>query len=319
MRNAVVRRRLPDSVGGAAGLQGKVIASFLRRRVHAGVWMVGLVSAFGCLSACTKSASAPGDKAPEPEVDATTAFTNDGASGGAPGGLSDTGAVTGGGPAGPADSYFEPPDLPHVPLDTGGVLSLVASTLKAGPAGLELYAAVRNGGEAPLCSAAVQVEFYGQQDELIETVSAGVQSGQLYRLPDSSTTISCVAPKQTAMVAMTNIPERVVLEDLKSLGHRFPAFQIDGATALDWVSVSELEAVEVAGGTVFQGKVTNSSEVTVREPLVSVFPVNAVGRPLGVATASADVEIPPGESWAFETDVIAERGTDQAAVALASQ
>jgi len=56
----------------------------------------------------------------------------------------------------------------------------------------------------------------------------------------------------------------------------------------------------------------------VSAPAVSVFPLNAVGRPLGVATASATVGVPAGGTWTFETTAVADPGVATAAAASAS-
>lgn len=214
------------------------------------------------------------------------------------------------------ESLFEPAWLPNVPLDSvTGVLTLFASTLEDGPNGLELYAAICNDGEFPLCSAAIQIEFYDHSDQLIGTTSGAVQSGRLYRFSQSPTPISCVAPGQTAMAAMTTLPMGLLLDDLKLLGHRFPAFQIDDAVLLPGVTVTDVQSFESAEGAAFRGTVTNTSDTPIADPAVSVFPVNDVGRPLGIAMSTATLEIPPGGTWSFETNVVAERGVSQLAFA----
>lgn len=299
-----------------------VVFQFRRRqRITAGAVAAG-GGLLVLLSACSKSASSSGDADSRPTVDATagsaSASTASGGESGAGGGNSGSEPGAGGLAQDPSEKAFEPPDVPNVPLSGAGSLTLFASTLQSGATGLELYAGIRNESEVPLCSAAMQVEFYDQADQLIHTASAGVQSGRLYRFPDGSMTISCVAPGQTAMAAITDLPESLVLEELKSVGHRFPAFQIDGAVPVDWVTVSELEAFDAAGGTAFRGTVVNTSDAPLNEPAVSVFSVNGVGRPLGVATSTAVVELPPGGSWAFETNAVAERGAGQVAFAAAS-
>jgi hypothetical protein len=213
---------------------------------------------------------------------------------------------------------FEPAWLPNVPLDSvPGVLTLYASTLVDGPDGFELYGGICNDGEVPLCGAAIQVEFYDHADQLIGTASAAVQSGSLYRFSQSPTPISCVAPGQTAMAAVTvtTVPEVVVLDELKYLGHRFPAFQIDDAVLVPSVTVSEVSAFETALGPAFRGVVTNASDTPIADPVVSVFPVNDVGRPLGVGMSTAMLEIPPGSTVSFETSVVADQGVDQLAFA----
>ena len=52
------------------------------------------------------------------------------------------------------------------------------------------------------------------------------------------------------------------------------------------------------------GILVNGFDRTVRNPAVTVFPVNRVSRPLGFATRESDVEVPPGESWNFETAAV---------------
>jgi hypothetical protein len=239
--------------------------------------------------------------------------------GGSSGGPSTDGGRVRGQDAALEGSRFEPPWLPNLPLDSvPGVLVLFASTLKSGSNGLELYAAVRNDGAAPLCGAAMMLELYDHSEQLIGTASGGVHSGRLYHLPDSSTTISCVAPGQTAMAMATTFPEGLVLEELSSLGHRFPAFEIDGAEPTPSATVSDLEAYATEGGTAYRGTVANTADALIRDPSVVVFPINGVGRPLGVATSTGMVEIAPGGTWSFETSAVTERGVDHVAFATAS-
>lgn len=276
-------------------------------------------------AACSKDDSASDDgstrpsgdvspTSPGPPHDDTTSDESsgsDGTSSGNAGGQE--------GDVGTAEAAFEPPDLPNVPLDSvAGTLTLFASTLKPGASGLELYAGVRNEGAFPLCGAALQLEIFGQEDQQLGTVSAAVQSGRVYRLPDSETTISCVAPGQTAMAAATSLPEGLLLEDIKSLGHRFPAFQINDAVPLPGPSVTQLEAFSAGGDTAYRGTVTNTSDKAMTEVSVSVFALNSAGRPLAVATSAATTTIAPGGTWDFETSAVAERGADQLAFAFGS-
>ena len=68
----------------------------------------------------------------------------------------------------------------------------------------------------------------------------------------------------------------------------------------------------------YTGKVTNGLDVAVSAPAVAIFPVNRVGRPLGQATSSAIVDIPPGGSWAFETSAVDDLGVDYLAYPTAA-
>ncbi|HEX2733660.1 MAG TPA: hypothetical protein VHM70_18750 [Polyangiaceae bacterium] len=228
--------------------------------------------------------------------------------------------VSGSDAGAPRDSAFEPAWLPNVPLDdVAGELTLFASTLSQGPNGLELYAAVRNDGAAPLCGAAMSLEFYDHADQLLGTASGGIRSA-LYQFSDGSSLISiyCVAPGQTAMAAATTLPEGLTLDQLKYIGHRFPAFQIDDAKPVPGATLSQVEEVAKAEGTAYRGTVTNSADTPISDPKVAVFPVNGVGRPLGMATSAAMLEIPPAGTWSFETSTVSERGVDRAAFVTAT-
>jgi hypothetical protein len=210
------------------------------------------------------------------------------------------------------EERFEPAGLPNLPLDSvAGALVLYASTLQLGNEGLELYAGICNDGGALLCSAAIQIEFYDQADQLIGTASGGVQSGQLYSFSESAAPVFCVAPGQVAMAVVTDLPEGLLIDELKSLGHRFPAFQIDDAEPIRSVDVTELHVAQIAAGTVFEGTVTNDAATTVSDPAVSVFPVNAAGRPLGHAASTEVLHLLPGGTWSFQTSVVGDVGVTQ--------
>lgn len=236
-----------------------------------------------------------------------------------------TGPVVDDGPCGrgpvtnSAASLYEPPDLPNVSLDgEGGALTVYSSTLRAGPNGLELYAGICHHGDALLCSVALQVEFYDQADQLIGTASGAVQSGRIYEFSQSPYPISCVAPGQTAMAALTSLPEGMTIADIKSIGHRFPAFFIEDAVPLAGVRVTAVEAVKTIAGSFFRGMVVNDSDEVMSDPVVSVFPLNEVGRPLGNVAGSVILEVPPGGTAEFETDVISDSGVELIAFATAT-
>lgn len=265
------------------------------------------------LSACSEPTRSRPDADPNPTIPNDGARSSDAAS-------EQTGVSSCSAAADAAsESAFVPAAVPNLPLDSiGGGLTLFSSTLTLGPNGLELYAGIRNESEFPLCGAALQIEFYDHDNQLMGTASGGVQSGRLYQLPDSTTTISCVAPGQTAMAAVMGLPEAVTLDALKSMGHRFPAFQINDAVPVPSATVSEVEGFRVAGGTAYRGTVTNAAQAPMSNPSVAVFSVNCVGRPLGFAMSTAMVVIPPGNTWSFETSAIAEQGVDELVFAAGS-
>jgi hypothetical protein len=151
-------------------------------------------------------------------------------------------------------------------------------------------------------------DFFDDADQLVTTAGAGLLSGRLYRL-DDTTVLTCIDPGQIAMAAATNLPEDLVIEDLAYLRHRLPTFMVGGITPLAPFIVSDVEILATGTGTVYRGTLTNPLEVTATTPKVTIFPVNRVGRPLGVATSSGAGDIPPGGSWSFETSAVNDPGT----------
>ncbi len=220
--------------------------------------------------------------------------------------------ATGGAPAG--DSRFSVPEgLPNTELEgQEGGLTLVAFTLTRGAVGLELYAAVRNDGATPACEVGMMIDFYGQGDQLVTSVGSVVQSGYFYRIDDGSgVVLSCIPPGKIGMSATTGLPSEIVLEELVSLKHNFPAFTVSGIVPVEGIQVSAVRGAARAEGRVYTGTFTNRLEVAAGTPKVTIFPVNRVGRPLGAATANATMDVPPGTSWAFETTAVADPGTGQ--------
>jgi hypothetical protein len=62
----------------------------------------------------------------------------------------------------------------------------------------------------------------------------------------------------------------------------------------------------------------NELDLGVTNPRVLVFPLNGVGRPLGMASSDASVTLTPSQSLRFETKTVADPGAHHAAFATAS-
>jgi hypothetical protein len=110
----------------------------------------------------------------------------------------------------------------------------------------------------------------------------------------------------------------VVIGQLSGLTHRFPAFGGDGLTPLGSFTVSQVQVVAKDAASAYQGVFTNPLSLTATAPSVTIFPVNRVGRPLGAASSSATIDVPPGGTWSFETSTVNDRGVDYAAYPGAS-
>ncbi|WP_437493996.1 hypothetical protein WME75_21620 [Sorangium sp. So ce1014] len=242
-------------------------------------------------------------------------------SGGAPAQTSGGEASGGAGAGGDLgdDALIVPEDLTVVALPGGnGVLNVIALTLRKGPTHTELYAALRNDGDIPACSAAVSVELYDKTGQSLAAGINGLLTQHFYRLTDGSGAIAaCVGPGDVTMAAVTDLPSDIVIEDVEHVVYRCPYFALDVAP-IDGLTISQVKAVTRGAATAYTGMLLNGLDVAVSSPSATVFSVNRVGRPLGVAIGSGTVQIPPGGSWAFETNTVDTPGPDQAAYPAAA-
>ncbi|HVR18523.1 MAG TPA: hypothetical protein VMS65_02465, partial [Polyangiaceae bacterium] len=161
------------------------------------------------------------------------------------------------------DLFFVPEGLTNTEPNGEGGLTLIALTLLQGATSAELYAAVRNDGETPACNAGMTTNFLGKAGELVGSSGTTLQSGDLYQFTDGSgAIIPCVAPGEIAMAASTELPETIVIADLGSLEHQFPAFTVDGIVPIDGLRVGAVETVKRGAQSAYTGTFTNGLEVT---------------------------------------------------------
>jgi hypothetical protein len=238
-------------------------------------------------------------------------------SAGASGSGGNSGApTTSGGMAGePGDDLVSVPEgLSNTLLDgeVVGGLTLIAFTLIQGSTGAELYSAVRNDGQTPACEAGMTTYFIDKSRQVVTTVGSVFDSGRFYRVSGGAI-IRCVDPGQIAMAGTTNLPAEIVIGELGSLQHAFPAFTVDNIVAIDALTVNDVEVVSTVAGNAYTGTLSSALDTTASGPSVAIFPVNRVGRPLGRVTASSTTDLPAGGSWMFQTSTVNDRGVDYAA------
>jgi len=219
---------------------------------------------------------------------------------------------------GDGDDRLFVPDLPNTNLDgdRAGGLKLIAFTLVREAKGQSLYAAVKNEGATPVCEAGMTTYFIDKTDQVVTSAGSVLQSKQFYRL-DDGVIIRCIAPGQIAMSAATDLPNEIVIEKLGYLQHRFPAFMIDGIAPIEGFDVSEVQTIARGDAKLYTGKLVNRFDKTVTDPSLAIFPMNRVGRPLGVATSKMATDLPPGSSWSFESTDVTDFGVGYAAYATA--
>jgi hypothetical protein len=194
-----------------------------------------------------------------------------------------------------------------------GVLEVIALTLRKGPSNTELYAALKNKGEVPACDAALSVELFNKREESIAAGIGALFTQHFYRLTDGSETIAaCAGPGDVTMAAVTDLPSDIEIDDVGTIVYRCPYFALD-VVPIDGLTIDQMKSVTRSAGSAYTGTLVNGLDVTVSNASVTVFPVNRVGRPLGAATGSGSDEIPPGGSWAFETNSVDAPAVDFAA------
>jgi len=194
-----------------------------------------------------------------------------------------------------------------------GVLNVTALTLRRGPSNGELYAALKNEGASPACSPSFSVELFDEADQPLATGLGGLLVKGFYRLTDGSETVAgCVGPGDVAMVAISDLPAELVVEDVNNViyGCNFWMLEVEPIAG---VTVGDVNVVEQGDGASYTGALVNGLDVALSNPSVAVFPLNRMGRPLGVALGTGTVDVPAGGTWQFETTTVNEAGVDSAA------
>ena len=201
------------------------------------------------------------------------------------------------------DAPVSPPGISIAALPGGnGVFEVVALTLQKGPSGPELYAAVKNVGSVPACDAALSVELFDRAERSLAAGIGALFTRRYYRLTDGSGTVAaCAAPGDVTMAHVTDLD--VAIDDVEHIVYRCPYFALD-VVPIAGLTVERMTSVVRADGTAYAGTLLNELDVAVSNPSVTVFPVNRAGRPIGVATGSGTNEVPPGGTWAFETNPV---------------
>ena len=237
----------------------------------------------------------------------------------APDGGSDTAGTTGG--QNGDDALIFPEDL-DVSLEPGGdgVLDLYALTLRDGPDGLELYAALTNDGDVPACDAALKVTLYDRAGQPLGNFINGLdtKSFYLYTLPDASTTIAaCAKPGDVTMTEIATMATDILVADVGQVVYYYSYFALD-AVLIDGLTVTQVNTMTSNAGTTYTGTVLNGLDITVSAPSIRVFPLNRVGRPLAMAKGSDASQVAPGGTWTFQTDTVDTPGVTSAAFPAAS-
>ena len=91
---------------------------------------------------------------------------------------------------------------------------------------------------------------------------------------------------------------------------------ISGFTPLTEFTVQDVMRVESAAGSGFSGTLHNGLDASVDEPAVTVFALDAVGRPLATTDVTRAEPLLSGEDWEFLTPPVIDAGQNEVAYAL---
>jgi hypothetical protein len=209
---------------------------------------------------------------------------------------------------------FEPGELSVTALrgETEGFV-IVASTLRRTADGLDFYALLENRANAA-CDVNLQVEFFDANDQSLASAVGAVQGGHLYLSDDGSQLIlNCISEGEQAVAAVTEIPDDVSFDAIKNAVYRLAQWDKGtlpfGVVPIKPFSFDAVEAFDNAEGTFLRGSLRNELDVSIGDPKLSLFFFDAAGRPLTVLTSSSSLQLEPGESWVFETDVVDDAGS----------
>jgi hypothetical protein len=218
-----------------------------------------------------------------------------------------------------AEGAFVPEGLVVRPLAGGnGVLTLSALTLFRSGDHNALYASLENRGTSPACDAALSVELFDRSEQSLAAGIGGLLSPRVYRLTDGSNALAtCVGPGEVSVATITDLPADFAPEDVSHVIYHCPYFALDVAPSGE-LTVQRLHALRADDGITYAGTLFNGSGVTLRNPTVSVFPINRARRPLGMAQSSAALELRAAGSWSFQTDRLPSPTSDQLAFASGS-
>jgi hypothetical protein len=192
-------------------------------------------------------------------------------------------------------------------------LEVTALTLQAGPESTELYAALENRGDVIACSPSFTVELFDGADQSLAVSVGGLLVHRFYRLTDGSETLAaCVAPGDVTMIALTDLPGELDLDQVRHVDYRCSYWSLD-ITPAGTVDVMNVRAVTREGGEAYTGTLKNRLSVALESPALAVFPVSRAGRPLGIARGNGSTAVPAGGTWDFETETTNASGADHTA------
>jgi len=198
-------------------------------------------------------------------------------------------------------------------IGNNSAFTVTALSLLPGSDGLDLYAAVKNAGEAVACNTSFSIELRDKDDQVVAAGVNGLLARRFYRFaddagPPAGTVAGCLAPGDLSKVAIKGLSLDPPNADVRSVVYYTNSWSNLDLVAIAGVSLTGVSAVTRANGVAYEGSLINGLDTTLSNPTVAVYPINAVGRPLGVAYGGSAIELSPGGDWDFETNTVTDPG-----------
>ena len=218
-------------------------------------------------------------------------------------------------PAAPGDARLFVPESVSASQRVGNnsAFNVTAFSLLPGSDGLDLYATVKNAGDAIACNTSFSIELRDKDDQVVAAGVNGLMARRFYRFaedagPLAGTVAGCLAPGDLSKVAVKGLSLDPPNADVRSVVYYTNSWANLDLVAIEGVSLAGVSAVAQTNGVAYQGSLINGLDTTLSNPTVAVYPVNAVGRPLGVAYGGSTLELSPGGNWNFETNTVTDPG-----------
>jgi hypothetical protein len=227
----------------------------------------------------------------------------------------DTGDAGGPPVVDPGGLFFPPHvEVRNVSGEESG-FNVIASTLTDTSDGPALFAALRNDREISGCDAAVSFELFDHTGYSLGAWITALYSDQLFRRDDEMDgLVSCVDPGHEALIAVTDLPEDLAIDEVAVALYQLTYFDREilpfGLIPVDEISVRDVSVLSRDGVSAFIGTLENGLDVAIESAAVTIFPVNDVGRPLGVATTTSMTDVAPDGTWEFETTTVVDPGDE---------
>jgi len=198
-------------------------------------------------------------------------------------------------------------------LGNNSVFTLSAFSLIPGRNGLDLFASLENAGDVVACNTSFSLELLDPDDQVVAAGVSGLAARRYYRFADDAGTLAgaiagCLAPGDSTKVAVEGLTLDPPSAEVRRVVYQTNSWSNLDLVAIAGVSLSGVSAVKLASGIAYAGSLLNGLDTALEGPTVAVYPVNAVGRPLGVAYGGSSLSLSPGAKWDFETSTVEDPG-----------